>query len=317
MSWTRPRHRAKGGRRRLGLLLARGSLLLVALAALVSPAAAYHGEREHLTSKEVANQIGVDQRMGNQVPLDLSFRDEAGRSVRLGDLLEGTEPVILTLNYYKCPSFCPVLLEGLVGSLRLVKLEPGAQYKVVTVGLDPREAPADAVATRDKVLNTAAQEGPQPSEGQARLDARLAKLREGGAWRVLTGDRASVERLAQAVGVRYTYDQQNDQYAHPAVMTILTPAGKVSRYFFGLTFPPRDVQFGLMESSVEKIGSVVEQLLLKCFKYDPVTGQYTNVALGSLRLAGLATIALLGGYVFVMVRRDVRRSRDTVSGEAV
>ena len=269
------------------------TLALAVLLALfvVAPVAAYHDGPEHKTKPSLGEKVGVEQRLNQQVPLDLQFRDEAGRTVRLGDYFGEKQPIILTLNYYKCPRLCPAILEGLMGSLKEVPLAPGRDYKVVTVGIDPRETATDAITARNEVLKHHPLPGVQNG------------------WNVLTGDQASIERLAQAVGVQYAYDRENDQYAHPSVISVLTPTGKVSRYFFGVQFSPRDVEFGLMDSSSGRIGSVAKQILLKCFKYDPVTGKYTGTVLGTLRIAGILTLVAMGTYIVRMVRREQRPSR--------
>ena len=205
--------------------------------------------------------------------------------VQLGDYL-GHKPVILTLNYYECPMLCPLVLEGLLRSLRALSFTVGEQFDVVTVSIDPGETPALAATTKARYLRD-----------YGRSEAATG-------WHFLTGDEASIQRLTEVVGFRYAYDAVKDQYAHAAGIMVLTPQGKIARYFYGIEFSPRDLRLALVEAAANTIGSAVDQLLLFCYQYDPATGRYTLVVRRTLQLVSLATVFGLAAFVVVMFRRD-------------
>lgn len=233
---------------------------------------------------DIVRRVGFDQRLDAQAPLDLAFRDEAGRQVRLGDYFRG-KPVILTLNYYACPNLCNLVLLGLTTSLREVEFDIGNQFDVVTVSIDPSETPPAAAAKKAELL------------------ARYDRPGAAAGWHFLTGEEASIQRLAGAVGFRYAYDTRQGQYAHPSGVLILTPQGRVASYFYGVQYAPRDLRLGLVEASANRIGSPVDQLLLLCYHYDPVTGRYTGLVMNLLRAAGLTTVLTIGALVVVQSRR--------------
>lgn len=233
-------------------------------------------------------QVGVDQRLDAQVPLDLVFRDEAGKSVPLSDYM-GAKPVILTLNYFECPNLCTLVLTRLTDSMRNLSFEVGKQFNVVTVSIDPREKPDLAAAKKAVYLD------------------RYGKPEAASGWHFLTGNAPSIERLTQAVGFRYAYDDRQDQFAHPAAIVLLTPQGKISRYFYDLAYAPRDLRLGLVEASANQIGSPVDQFLLRCYHYDPVSGQYTPAIMELVRVAFIATVLAIGGAVLMMTRRARRQ----------
>jgi protein SCO1/2 len=237
--------------------------------------------------------VAFEQRLNEPVPLDLAFRDEAGNAVQLGDYL-GQKPVILTLNYYECPMLCPVVLEGLVRSLRALSFAIGEQFDVVTVSINPGETAALAAATKARYIRD-----------YGRPNAA--------AWHFLTGDEASIRQLTQAVGFSYAYDSGKDRYAHAAGIMVLTPRGRISRYFYGMEFSPRDLRLALVEAAVNTIGSPVDRLLLFCYHYDPATGRYTLVVRRALQLASLATVLSLAGFMVVMFRwNPLHRSKSEV-----
>ena len=219
------------------------------------------------------------------MPLDLTFRDETGQPVTLGQYF-GSKPVILALVYYECPMLCTLTLNGLVSALKAVSFDVGNQFNVVTVSFNPAETPNLAAAKKETYLK---------SYGRAGADA---------GWHFLTGDAANIKRLVDAVGFRYRYVPEQKQFAHAAGITVLTPSGKIARYFFGVEFAPRDLRLGLVEAANEKIGSPVDQLLLYCFHYDPVTGKYGAVVMNIIRLGGVVTVLALGGAVLIMRRRE-------------
>jgi protein SCO1/2 len=229
--------------------------------------------------------VGVDQHLDGQVPLDLQFRDEAGKSVRLGDYF-GKRPVILNLAYYGCTMLCGEVQSGIIGSLRALEFNPSTDFDIVTVSFDPKETPEQAAAKKNSLL--------------------LRYHRPGAAmgWHFLTGDQHNIEALTKSVGFDYQYDPTLNQWAHAAAIMVLTPRGKISKYFYGVEFAPKDLRFGLIEASENKIGTVVDQMLLYCYHYNPATGKYGAVIMNVLRLAGVATVLILGGLIFILFRRD-------------
>jgi protein SCO1/2 len=231
------------------------------------------------------NEVGFDQRLNAQVPLDLPFRDEGGGAVRLGDYI-GEKPAILVLAYYECPNLCTLVLTKLVETMRGLAFDAGDQFNVVTVSIDPRDTPATAAAKKETYLQ------------------RYGRAGAEGGWHFLTGAEGAIQQLAQAVGFRYAYDERQDQYAHPVGIMVLTPQGTISRYFYDLDYTPQDLRLGLVEASAGKIGSPVDQFLLRCYHYDPVTGQYTLAIVNIVRVVGVASAALLGAFVLRMLRRE-------------
>lgn len=231
--------------------------------------------------------VGIDQKLDTQVPLDLVFQDDAGRTVKLGDYF-GKKPVVLALVYYSCPMLCTQILNGLTSSLKVVSFNPGEEFEVVAVSFDAREKPPLAAEKKASILN--AYHRPQTARG----------------WHFLTGDLKSITALTKAVGFRFNYDAHTNQFAHASGIMILTPEGRLSRYFYGVEYSPKDIRLGLIEAAQNKIGSPVDQLLLFCYHYDPSTGRYTPIAFTGLRLAGAATVLALFGFVFMGFRRDLK-----------
>jgi len=234
-------------------------------------------------------KVGINQRMGAQIPLDLPFADESGQDVTLRQYLG--KPVILALVYYQCPSLCNMVLNGVLSSIKGLDMTAGTQYEVVAVSFDPRETPQMAAAKKETYLR----------------DYKRPGAEQG--WHFLTGPETSSKALADAVGFRYVYDSLTNQYAHSSAIMILTPAGRVARYFYGIQYPSRDVRLGLVEASSERIGTPTDQVLLYCFHYDPATGKYALVIMNVLRLAALITLAVLATFMIVMFRRDFRVAR--------
>jgi protein SCO1 len=234
---------------------------------------------------EVVQKVSIDQNLNAQLPLELPFRDETGRGVKLGEYF-GAKPVLLVLAYYECPQLCTQVLNGLAKALKVVKFDPGKDFEIVVVSIDPKETPGMA------------------AEKKADLLRRYGRPDTAAGWHFLTGPQPSIDRLTEAVGFSYSYDQERNQYAHAAGMVILTPQGKISRYFFGLEYQPRDVRLGLIESSGGKIGNLVDQVLLYCFHYDPVVGRYSAMTLNILRLAAVATTVGLILLIVLLRRRE-------------
>jgi len=229
-------------------------------------------------------QVGYDQRIGEQVPLDLAFRDEAGRAVRLGDYFQ-KRPVILVLAYYGCPMLCDMVMQGVTTTLKPLAFDAGKDFDVVVASIDPGETPEMAAETEREIL------------------ARYGRANSAEGFHFLTGPQASIDALTRAVGFRYVYERERDEYAHPAGLVILTPSGKVSRYLFGIDFPPRDVRLGLLESTEGKLGTAVDQLLLYCYHYDPTIGRYSAAVLNLLRVGAAATLIGLVTLILVLRRQ--------------
>jgi protein SCO1/2 len=237
----------------------------------------------------ILKEVGVDQKLNAQVPRDLEFTDSTGATVTLGDYFTG-RPVVLALAYYECPMLCTQVLNGMVGSLEALTFSIGREFDVVVVSFDPGETPALAAEKKRTYLRRYGRAGAEPG------------------MHFLTGREASIRALADAVGFRYTYDAAIDQYAHPAALTLLTGDGRVSRYLFGIEFAPRDLKFALVEATDGKIGSVVDQLLLFCYHYDPESGKYGFVVMNLVRAGGILTLVLLGGGIFLSLRRERRQA---------
>jgi protein SCO1 len=231
--------------------------------------------------------VGIDQNLNAQVPMDLIFRDETGQPVRLGQYFRD-KPVVLALVYYECPGLCDLILNGLSHAMQQISLNIGTDYQVVTVSFNPKETWQLAVAKKGNYLEKYNRPG----------------AKEG--WHFLTGDEPSIKTLADTVGFHYKYDQQSQQYVHASAIYVLTPEGKISKYFYGIDYNPRDFRLGLVDASSEKIGTVADRVLLFCCQYDPTTGKYGMAITRVTRVLGTATALCLFGFVFVMLRRERR-----------
>lgn len=234
---------------------------------------------------DVVNAVGVDQKLDAPIPLDLVFKDESGKDVRLGDYF-GKRPVILAPVYYQCPMLCTMTLNGLTSSFKPLSLDIGKDFDVVTVSFDPTEKSPLAAAKKERYLKEYNRPG---------ADA---------GWHFLTGDEAAIQELMKSIGFRYTYDPKTKQYAHASAIMVLTPQGKVSRYFYGLEYSSRDLRFGLVEASQNKIGTLADAVILLCYHYDAATGKYSLAVMKTLRVGAIITLVSVGGFVFFMIRRD-------------
>jgi protein SCO1/2 len=234
--------------------------------------------------------IVVKERFGEQVPPDLQFTDERGATVRLGDFFTGKRPVILNLGYYGCPAMCGALLNGMVDALKEVALEPGQDFEVLSVSFDPSEDAALAAAKKAAYLEAYGRPGAADH------------------WRFLTGAGDQSRRLADAVGFGFVWNEFSKQFDHSACLVFLSPQGKVARYLYGLAFEPRDVKFAVLEAAEGSVGSVMDQLVLSCYAYDPRSRTYNVLAWSVVRAGGIATLVLLGIFVLMMVRRERRRA---------
>jgi protein SCO1/2 len=230
-------------------------------------------------------EVGVDQKLNQSIPLDLAFRDEHGKPVQLGEYF-GKKPVILSMVYYNCPMLCTQVLNGLESGLKLIPMDIGKQFDVVTVSIDPLERPV--LAEAKQALYTGLYGRPGGAAG----------------WHFLTGEEQQIRQLANATGFRYAYDPDSKQFAHASAITLLTPEGKISRYFYGIEFPSRDLRLGLVEASAGKIGSPVDQVLLFCYHYDPSTGKYGLLISRLIQAAGAATVLAIGALILVLYRKE-------------
>jgi protein SCO1/2 len=232
--------------------------------------------------------VGIEQHLNAEIAADLEFRDELGNPVKLGDYFHKGRPVILNLGYYQCPMLCGEVLQGLVGSLKALTFDLGKEFEVVTVSFDPRETPDMAAEKKRDIMKR---------YGRAGTDK---------GWHFLTGKADQINALTKAVGFQYQFDTKTNQYAHATAIVLLTPDRHVAEYFYGVEFSPKDLRLGLVQASQNKIGNVADQVLLYCYHYDPKTGKYGAIVSNMLRLAGVATMLILGTFAFIMFRADAR-----------
>ena len=232
-------------------------------------------------------KVGIDQHLNQQLPLDLKFRDENGAEVTLGQYF-GSKPIILTMVYYTCPMLCGEVQSGLVSALGILRFDAGREFDVISVSINPSETPADAMAKKKQFLSRYHRAGAEHG------------------WHFLTGDKANIDALAKAVGYRYSYDAKSGQYSHGTAIVVVTPEGKLAQYFYGIEYAPKDLRLALVEASRNKIGNVVDTVMLYCFHYDPASGRYSAQILNVVRLAGLLTVFCMGGFLLVAFRRETR-----------
>jgi protein SCO1/2 len=257
------------------------ALLLLALAAGsgLAPAAAPQGTPAAL------REVAFDQKLAQQVPLDIALRDETGRAVKLGDYF-GKRPVVLSLVYYECPMLCTLTLNGLTSALSVLSFDVGKEFEVVTVSFEPKERPALAAAKKAAYLK------------------RYKRAGADAGWHFLVGDKDQLDRLTKAVGFRYAWDERTKQWAHPSGVVTLTPQGRISHYLFGIEYAPKDLRLSLVEAAKGNIGTAVDQVLLYCYQYDPATGRYGAAVMRLLRTLSALTVIALGGFIALMWRRE-------------
>ncbi len=238
-------------------------------------------------TKGLQDKIGIDQKLGDKLPLNLQFKDSEGNDVVL-DQYFGEKPIVLTLAYYECPMLCTQVLTSLLRAMNVLNFGVGVEFDVITVSVDPDETPELAAAKKSEYM--ANYHGRDGSTG----------------WHFLTGAESQIQQLAESVGYRYEYDENTDQYIHASGIIVITPDGTIARYFYGIDYPPRDLRWGLVEAADGAIGNPVDQLLLLCYSYDPMTGKYGVYIRNSLRIGGVATLLALVSFVVVMLRRERR-----------
>lgn len=231
-------------------------------------------------------EVGIEQKLGEQVPLDAEFKNEDGRTVRLGEYFGKGRPVILALVYYECPMLCNEVLNGLTGSLKGISFDAGKEFDVVAISFDARENDKPELAKNKK---------------ESYLK-RYGRENAGGGFHFLTGTQDQIDKITNAVGFKYHWDEKSEQFAHAGGIMIATPDGKLARYFYGIDYSPKDLKFGIMEAGEGKIGNPAEQLFLYCYHYDPATGSYGLAILRVMRIAAVFTILAIGGMLFVFWR---------------
>ena len=272
--------------------LAAAMLLVAGLSAAI-PASA-----QQAATPAILHKVGITQNLGAQIPADLTFRDESGNPVRLGDFF-GKKPIVLSLVYFDCPALCTEVLNGELRTMNAISLDLGKDFEAVTVSFEPKDTPALAKAKRDVYIGQYGRPGSTDH------------------WHFLTGDQPSIDALTSAAGFQYAYDSSIRQYAHAAAILVLTPDGRIDRYFYGVVYPARDVRLGLVEASQGKIGTLTDHALLYCYQYDPMTGKYGVVVINVLRAAGGLTVLLLGIFMTVMFMRERKRPSGIPPGAGV
>ncbi len=240
---------------------------------------------------EVLEEVGVTEHLNAKLPLDLEFRDEDGNWVELGSFFDGQRPVILTLNYYRCPMLCGLMLNGVVDGLEAMSWTPGAEFEIVTISINPLETPELARAKKQNYLK------------------RLERPAAAKGWHFMTGRELEIKRLAETIGFSYTYDPVSQEYAHAAAIFVCTPDGRVARYLYGIEYPAKRLKLALLEAADGTIGSTLDQLILYCYHYDPTNRRYTPVAMNIMRLGGGATALILGISLGAFWLREWRRKK--------
>ena len=240
---------------------------------------------------EALEEVGITEHLDAKLPMDLEFRDEDGISVTLGSFFDGERPVILTLNYYRCPMLCGLMLNGLVDGLDQMEWTPGQEFEIVTVSINPLETPALAKEKKQNYIK------------------RYGRPSAMSGWHFLTGNEPEIDRLAETVGFRFVYDPVEKQYAHAAAIFVCTPDGRVARYLYGIEYPPKRLKLGLLEASEGKIGTTLDQLILYCYHYDPTNRRYSPVAMNIMRVGGGATASILAVTLGIFWFREWRRRK--------
>ncbi len=237
---------------------------------------------------EILKEVSFRQRLDEQLPLDAQFRDEFGRTVRLGDYFGGSKPVVLAFVYYQCPMLCTQVMNGISSSLRALPFEAGKDFDVVLVSFDPRDTPAAAAEKERTHLEY------------------WASQETASGWHLLTGDEATIARVTDAAGFSYQWDDLTQQFAHVSGVLVVTPEGRLARYFYGVEYSPKELRLALVESGQGKIGSVIDELLLYCYHYDPASGRYGVIVMNLIRAVGVLTVAFILGVMFLTRRRDLQ-----------
>lgn len=228
--------------------------------------------------------VGIQQNLNQQIPPDLMFTDDTGRKVKLGDYF-GQKPLILNFVYYGCPMLCGEELDGLESALRVLKFDIGKEFEVITISFDPKNTPEIAAKKKEQMLQRYKRPGAEKG------------------WHFLVGEPDAIAAVTKAAGFQYQYDEKTGEFAHSTAIMVLTPQGKIAQYYYGIEYPPKDLRLAMVEASQNRIGNVVDALLLYCYHYDPSRGKYSATILRLLRLMGVATMLCLGALFFVLARR--------------
>lgn len=243
---------------------------------------------------EGLQDVGVDEHPDAQLPLNAVFTDEMGQQVRLGDLIIPGKPAILQLSYFGCPMLCDLVSKGMLASVEDLDLEMGTDYSVINISFDLRETRNDAFLKKKGYMS------------------QLNRPGAAAGWHFLVGDKQSIAKVTDAVGFRYKWMTDQQQFSHPAVLMIITPQGHISRYLYGVSFPNRTLRLSLVEAAQGKIGTTVDKILMVCMHYDPSSGTY-KLAMGTMRLGGGLTAVMLGSWIFWLVRRGHHKTREMKS----
>lgn len=241
---------------------------------------------------KVLKEVGIEQKLGNQLPLDAQFTDAEGKTVKLGDYFNNGKPVILALVYFECPMLCNEVLNGLTGSLKGIAFDAGTEFDVVAISFDARENGKSELVRNKKDAYVARYGRPQTADG----------------WHFLTGEQSEIDKVTEAVGFNYRWDEESNQFAHAGGVMVATPEGKLSRYFYGIDYAPKDLKFGIMDSAESKVGNPAEQLMLYCYHYDPSTGKYGLAIMNIIRLGGVITIFGMVGMFLIFWRYSKKRN---------
>ena len=241
---------------------------------------------------DALQEIGIKQKLGEQLPLDTELTNEDGQAIKLGSLFQSGRPAVLALVYYECPMLCNEVLNGLTGSLKGMSLDAGKDFDVIALSFDARENEKPGLGKNKKA---------------AYLE-RYGRANSEKGWHFLTGSQASIDAVAKAAGFSYRWDEKSNQFAHAGGVMVVTPQGKMSRYFYGIDYAPRDLKLGLIESADNKVGTAADQMLLYCYHYDPATGRYGLAILSVIRLGALVTLLGMGAMGFVFWRRGKKVS---------
>lgn len=279
----------------LGCLLGGSALAPLALGQVASYGDKTEGENRGDELPRVLKGVAVNQHLNQQLPLDAQFVDDTGKTVRLGDYF-GQKPAVLTMVYFNCPMLCSEELDGLSGALEMVRLDPGKDFNVIVISVDPTETPALAAKKKAYYLK------------------RYGRPETAAGWHFLTGKEPAIDAVTKAVGFGYVRvpgpDGKLDQYAHASSIEVVTTGGRMAQYYLGVEYSPKDILLGLIEASGNKIGSPVANILTYCYRYDPTTNKHSLIVARVVQLGGMVTVAWLGGFMFIMFRKDIRMARE-------
>lgn len=234
----------------------------------------------------VLTQVGIDQNLGQALPLDAKFKDEQGKDVVLGDYFKSNRPVLLAIVYYDCPMLCTQVLNGMTSALGVLKFSAGKEFDVVAISIDPRETPEIAAAKKKTYVE------------------RYRRPGANEAFHFLTGQQPAITAVTKAAGFRYVWDEKTQQFAHQSALILVTPDGHIAQYYYGIEYSPKDMRLGMIEASKEHIGNLADQVILFCYHYDPTTGKYGAIAMRLVRIGGVLTVALLLGFMFISIRKE-------------